>query len=189
MKGVIMAHEVVCRVCKKKIDIDVATDWVMPSKNWYYHVKCYNDWLKRKGERSLNIERTEDEWFELLKDYIWRDIKLPDINWTKVTSQWKNFLRQQYTPKGMYFAILYFYEVQHNNREASKGGIGIIPNIYYESAQYWSNLEQKRAGVLEDIVKQMAARINRPVLSLRNSNNRNTIKPKYSLDDIGGEDD
>ena len=32
-----------CRICKVEIDKE-NDDWIMPSKNYYYHRKCYEDW-------------------------------------------------------------------------------------------------------------------------------------------------
>lgn len=186
-----MAHIVHCRVCKQEIDIDSSQDWMMPSTNWYYHPKCYQDWIARKGDRSITVDRQEQDWFDLLKDYLWRDLKMPGIDWQKVHSQWKNYLNSKnYTPKGIYFAVIYFYEVQHGNADMAKGGIGIVANIYNDSAHYWSNLEHKRKGTLEDIIKQMAARVNRPVMTILDANRRNTSRLKYNLDDVGdGEND
>ena len=184
-----MPHIVHCRICKREIDIDASHEWIMPSTNWYYHPNCYESRIKQKGERAVSVERTSDEWFSLLKDYIYRDIKIPGLDWSKVSSQWKNFLKtKNFTPKGIYFAVLYFYEVQHGNVELAKGGIGIVSNIYNESAQYWANLENKRKGTLENIVKQMAARQNRPILNVVDVARRNAPKLKFSLDDIGEEE-
>lgn len=185
-----MAHIVHCRVCKQKIDIDSSHNWIMPSTNWYYHPKCYEDWIMSKRERALSVERSEEDWFTLLKEYIYRDVKLPGIDWTKVNSQWKNFLKaKKFTPKGIYFAVIYFYEVQHGNAELAKGGIGIVGSIYYESAQYWANLETKRKGVLDDIVRQMEARRQRPVINVADVARRNGPRIKFSLDDIGEDED
>ena len=154
-----MAHIVKCRVCKREIDIDAAHDWIMPSTNYYYHAQCYDDWIKSKSERAVSVERSEEDWFTLLKDYIWRDIKLPNIDWAKVSSQWKNFLKtKNFTPKGIYFAVIYFYEIQHGNVELAKGGIGIVGQ-------------------------------NRPILTIIDTARRNSQKSKYSLDDIGEDDD
>ena len=39
-------HIVQCRICKEKFDTSQLIkdiDWVMPSKNWYYHKNCYDD--------------------------------------------------------------------------------------------------------------------------------------------------
>ena len=178
-------HIVHCRVCGEDIDINSSHDWVLPVTNMYYHTKCYDDWVARKADRNLTTTRNDDEWFDLLKDYIYRDIKLPKIDWPKVTNQWKNFTKTVGTPKGVYFAVIYYYEVLHGDAEAAKGGIGIVKNIYQESATYWRNLEEKREGVLEDIVKQMTARANRQVLSVSDNNRRNAPRLRYSLDDVG----
>ena len=185
-----MAHIIHCRVCKQPIDIDSSHDWMMPATNWYYHPKCYQDWIARKGERSVAVDRQEQEWFELLKDYLWRDLKMPGITWQKITSQWRNYLSStKYTPKGIYFAVIFFYEVQHGNAEMAKGGIGIVSSIYNDSAEYWSNLEHKRKGTLENILKQMAARVNRPTIAVQDTERRNAPRLKYSLDDIGDDID
>lgn len=180
-----------CRCCHKKINIDKETNWIKPSNRMYYHVDCYNDWVKAREDRDVNTERTDDEWFQLLKDYISKDLKIPNINWKKVTTQWNNFLKSnkyQMTPKGLYFGLLYYYEVLHGDKTKAEGGIGIVPSIYSDSAAYWRELEARREGVLNEIVRQMAARSERPVLSIQDVNRRNTSRVKYSLDDVGGED-
>lgn len=185
-----MAHIVHCRVCKQDIDVDSTHNWVMPSTNYYYHTDCYKDWISRKGERSITVNRDEQDWYDLLKDYLWRDLKMPGVNWAKISSQWKNYLNsKKYTPKGIYFAVIYFYEISHGNPELAKGGIGIVNNVYNDSAEYWSNLERRRKGTLEDIVKQMTARLNRPTMVINDNNRRNTSRVKYSLEDVGIEDD
>ena len=34
-----------CRVCDLPID-KTKDDWIMPSKNYYYHKNCYDNWKK-----------------------------------------------------------------------------------------------------------------------------------------------
>ena len=34
-----------CRLCNIPIDKE-KDDWIMPSKNYYYHKQCYNNWKK-----------------------------------------------------------------------------------------------------------------------------------------------
>jgi len=184
-----MAHIVHCRVCKHAIDIDSSREWIMPSVNWYYHPQCYKDWIQQKADRALTVERNENDWYDLLKDYLYKDLKMPGIDWSKIHSQWENYLRtKKFTPKGIYFAILYFYEVQHGNVELSKGGIGIVNSIYNDSATYWTNLELKRRGTLDNIVKQMSARAARTVLTLEDKRNGRQGRIKYNLEDFEGND-
>ena len=56
-------HIVKCRICGQEFDTNTLTegeDWIMPSKNWYYHVKCYTDWKVADSLRKLEREPTED---------------------------------------------------------------------------------------------------------------------------------
>ena len=182
-----MSHIVHCRVCKREMDIDATTDWMMPSTNYYYHTKCYASWIKKRGERAVTVDRPEDEWFDMLKDYLWKDLKLPGLDWAKIHSQWKNFVKNKYTPKGIYFAVIYFYEISHGDPSKAKGGIGIVSSVYNDSKEYWSNLEIKREGTLEGIIQQIATRQNRPIRTVRDTTRRNVPRLKYRLDDIEGD--
>ena len=182
-------HIVHCCVCHQEMDINSATDWMKPVTNRYYHIKCYEDWVARKADRSLIANRDDDEWFALLKDYVYKDIKLPMINWAKIQTQWNNFVKTVGTPKGIYFAVIYYYEVLHGDAAAAKGGIGIVKNIYNESAAYWRKLEEKREGTLAGIVEQMKARANRPTVTYNDINRRNAPRIKYKLSEIGDDDD
>lgn len=35
-----------------------------------------------------------------------------DLNAAKTSSQWKSFIKKGMTPKGIYFALRYFYDIQ-----------------------------------------------------------------------------
>lgn len=60
-------------------------------------------------------------------------------------SQWKNFLKKGFRPKGMYFTIRYLYFVQHNNPDKALGGIGLINEDTYKEAQaYWKDLHDRQ---------------------------------------------
>lgn len=179
-----------CRFCHQKIDIEADRNWIVPGgKGWYYHIQCYDDWVKRKNDRILTENYSADEWLDLVKDYLWRDIKLPNINWSKIIKQWKSFLSKDYKAKGMYLTLLYMYEVEHCDKEAAQGGIGLIPFKYEEAGAYWYNMEQKRQGAVEGIIKQMAAQAERPVLKIKDTARRNSPRPKFTLDDIGDDED
>ena len=89
--------------------------------------------------------------------------------------------------KGIYFAVIYFYEISHGDPSKAKGGIGIVSSVYNDSKEYWSNLEIKREGTLEGIIQQIATRQNRPVRTVRDTTRRNVPRLKYRLDDIEGD--
>ena len=112
-----------CRVCKKEIDRQNETGWIMPVNKFYYHEKCYADWVEKKDD--LHAKASDNEWYEAMIYYLSHVIKA-EIDYKKTTSQWKSFLKQNKTAKGVYFAIRYFYDVQHGDKTKCQGGIGIV---------------------------------------------------------------
>ena len=149
-----------CRTCGKPINrmIEIeGVDWTMPSRNFYYHVSCYNNWAKKND--SIHARATDKEWFQWLLYYLNHIVKAP-IDYAKITSQWKNYLNQKTkTAKGICMAIKYFYEVQNGDKMKSQGGIGIISYIYDESCQYWCEREEKESGIctrIEEQIKEFA---------------------------------
>lgn len=147
-----------CRACGKAINRNLeveSIDWVMPSKNFFYHVKCYNDWAKKNDE--VHAVASKEEWYQALLYYLNHIIKAP-IDYKKLKSQWNKYTSQKTkTPKGVYFAVKYFYEVQHGDKEKSQGGIGIISYIYEDSCRYWHEKEEKDEGIVARIEQQAAA--------------------------------
>lgn len=59
----------ICRICKQEIDKEL-DDWVMPSRNWYYHKICYENFKKEKEVKS------DEDYIDLIFDYIARDLKV-----------------------------------------------------------------------------------------------------------------
>ena len=53
-----------CRICHVPIDKE-NDDWVMPSKNWYYHRQCYEDWKKSEPLK-------DEEWRPFIYDFQFR---------------------------------------------------------------------------------------------------------------------
>lgn len=184
-----MAHIVKCRLCKEQFNTDKIPreDWTLVGQRSYYHTSCYNEWVKAKQSVTSNVT-DEEFWRESLIDYLYRDIKM-QIDFSKLDSQWKAFTKpeRKMTPKGIYFAVRYYYDVIKGNAEKAQGGIGIVPNIYSDSAQYWVDLENKKAGTLEAIVKQIKEREARPVQYIQKNTKQTKPKTKWSLDNIEGE--
>jgi len=184
-----MSHVVKCRLCKEQFDTDKIPreDWTLVGQRSYYHTSCYNDWVK--GKQSVKSDVTDAEfWRESLVDYLYRDIKMT-IDFSKLDSQWKNFTKpeKKMTPKGIYFAVRYYYDVLKGNPEKAQGGIGIVQSIYGDSAQYWVDLENKKSGTLEAIVEQIKQREARPVQYIQKTTKVTKPKEKWSLDSIEGE--
>lgn len=177
-----MAHEVQCRICKKRFDTE-KEEFVLVGQKSYYHKACYENWVQ--GRNNVKTSGDEDFWYESVVDYLYRDVKM-SINFAKLNNQWFNFIKpeRKMTPKGIYFAIRYYYSVIHGDKEKALGGIGIVPNVYQESAHYWTDLEMKKTGTIEAIIEQIKTRQNRPVQLITRKNIEKKDKSKFSLDDV-----
>lgn len=138
-----------CRICKEVINKE-SNDWVMPSKNYYYHIKCYNDWKK--------TEPLEDaEWRPFIYDFLSRDLKV-SYNYHMCEKQIDKYLKDyKMTAKGIYFSLKYFYEIKKGDWEKSRGGLGIIPYIYNEACTYWVEQNSRSKNIIAEIESQIRA--------------------------------
>ena len=78
-----------CRICHQLIDNKKETEnieWCMPSRNYYYHVKCYEDW---RASQPLG----DDEWIPMIYDFLARDMKV-SYNYFLCESQRKKFIKE-----------------------------------------------------------------------------------------------
>ena len=80
-------HIVTCRVCKEKFDTN-EVEWIMPSKNFYYHKSCYEDWQVKKND-VRNNSKDEDLWKDATYQYLKKDLYIP-VDFGKFDSQWCN---------------------------------------------------------------------------------------------------
>lgn len=178
-----MAHIVKCRLCKQQFDTTKLSEneWIMPDPRCYYHRSCYEDWKTNRNNAKAD-GRDSNFWYESLIDYLYRDIKM-SMDFSKINSQWASFTKpeRKMTPKGIYFAIRYYYDVMHGDAEKALGGIGIVPNIYNDSAQYWVDLETRKAGTLDAIIEQIKKREMRPVQALWCNKPKKKDKTKWDL--------
>ena len=176
-----MAHEVQCRLCKVRFDANKEPFTLIGQKS-YYHKSCYDAWVTNRNSASANLD--DNFWYETVIDYLYRDIQM-SMNFSKIESQWKNFTKpeKKMTPKGIYFALKYYYEVLKGDKDKAQGGIGIVANIYSESAKYWIDLENRKSGTLEAIIEQIKARETRPVMSFVRTEKKKD-KTRFKLDDI-----
>lgn len=178
-----MKHIVTCRICKESFDAKAEEKdivWIMPSKNYYYHKSCYKNWKTADG---LGTKKEDEAWIHYIWDFLARDLKV-EYDYVKCNSQRQNFIKKYgYTNKGIFFALKYFYEVQHNKWEGSKNGIGIVPFIYKESCFYWEQQYKKQDRVLIDIEKQMRERRERESITV--TKKKKATRWKSQLQQIG----
>ena len=140
-----------CRICKGEIDRNIGIegiDWLMASKNYFYHRKCYDDWKNSEPQK-------DEEWILFIYDFLSRDLKV-SYNWHMCESQRENFIKKnKFTNKGIFFSLKYFYEIKKGDWDKSNGGLGIIPYIYNDACSYWIAQEKLKSGTFEKIEEQM----------------------------------
>ena len=146
-----------CRLCGEAINKSKSEDWVMPSKNWYYHTKCYEEWARKKKQTSNINYMVEDEevWKEAAYDYLLQVVKMQDFNYQLFYLQWEKYIKQGYTPKGILFTLRYIYDIKHCDVSKAHGGIGLVSFLYNEACTYWCKREERNKGIVEEISKQM----------------------------------
>lgn len=170
-----------CRVCKEKIYRDEEDGWIMPSRNYYYHEKCYSEWAVKKDD--IRAQASNDEWYEALKYYLSNVIKAP-IDYKKTKSQWNNYLKQKKTAKGVYFAIRYFYDVLRGDKSKCLGGIGIVSSVYDDSCAYWYHREENDSGVCERIEEQMRVQAQQKQITVKQTKKKTIRNKAISLEEI-----
>lgn len=158
------AHLVKCRICNQYFDAN-ESDYMMPSKNYYYHKKCYESWQVEKDDVKNNTVQ-EDLWLDATWQYLNRDLFI-NPNFMVVKTQWDRLLNKKRTPKGIYFALRYFYEVKKGDKSKANGGIGIIDYIYEESVSYWAERELRGEKIVELIEQQVKERLNREKVEIK----------------------
>ena len=154
-----------CRRCKLAIDRDNQNDWIMATKNYYYHISCYEDFVndkeKAKSSNGIDLIANDELWRSAVTDYLTKDLKI-SINYQKFNSQWDNFLKKKMTAKGIYFTLRYFYEIEKGDVTKAEGAIGIVPHIYDRATCYWGERNQRDKGICARIEEQILASTHAP---------------------------
>lgn len=164
-----------CRFCHIQIDKTKeieGVDWIMPSKNWYYHKTCYDTWKAAPA--------TDEEWKLLIYDFLARDLKVK-YNYHLCEAQIAKFWKEnKINPKGIYFTLKYFYEIKNNSWEKGHGGLGIVPWVFTDAKNYWIEQEKKKRGFL----KTLESNLKEKTIIRITKTQRKT--EKYDLNSIGG---
>ena len=173
-----------CRVCGGDIDRNIdleGKEWIMASRNYFYHRKCYEDW-------KHGTPASDEEYKDYIYDFIARDLKV-SYNWHVCEAQRKKFIKENgMSNKGILFALKYFYEIKHGDWEKGHGGIGIIPFIYNDSCAYWAARERRSVGTIAEIERQMREAAERQKVTVKKKNTKDKYVVDFSvLDDL--EDD
>jgi len=138
------AHIVKCLYCGKQFDAqedgkDII--WFKPRANRYAHIEC--------GKQQEANKTQEEKDFDLLYNYVKKEQgnNFNFVRFKKTIEAWKK--DYNFTYNGMYYTLIYFYEVKGNSKaRLIKGSVGIIPFCYKEAENYYYNIyiASKRAG-------------------------------------------
>lgn len=136
----------ICRYCKKQINEGKKEEFIQRSQGYFYHSECWKTFTDPTRKKS------DEEWLDLLFKLITHDIH-GSYNYHQVKRQFENMLADGLTAKGIYFTF-YWHHLIKKQEWQSKFGIGLIPHLYQDSIRYWSQIELRRRGILEQIARK-----------------------------------
>lgn len=177
-----MSRAVKCRYCGQTFKKE-EVDWIMPSKNFYYHTNCWLQKEKTKKQVGVQTVATDEQWYKYTKDFLKKDLKIY-CNWPKITTQRSSLKKKGFTDKGIYLSLCYYYNVMKGDPEKAEGGIGIVPYIYEEAEKYWREQYKKQKTILESLEKQKEQMENREEIVIK-KNNANKPRWKSKIEEIG----
>lgn len=138
-----MAHYVKCLYCGEQFDRD-KVEYIQVSARRYAHPACVKNHNDNKTQEEKDLEQ--------LEQYIMKLFDEPFVN-ARIRKQIKDYQKEyKYTYLGMYKTLVYWYEIKGNSTEKANGGIGIIPFVYKQAAEYYYALFMaKNANKEKDI--------------------------------------
>ena len=126
-----MAHKCKCIYCKAEFDRD-KFPYVQITARRYAHKEC--------AEKN-SVQKTQSEQdYDLLVNYIESLFGVGFVS-AKVAKQIRDYrLQYNYTFGGMYWALVYWYEVRGADKDKANSGIGIVPYIYDQAKEYYTKI-------------------------------------------------
>lgn len=149
-----MAHKCKCLYCGIEFDRD-KLPYVQVTERRYAHKEC-------AARNEVEKSQSEKDYEALIK-YI---DKIFGGNYVtaKVIKQIKDYKQiNHYTYSGMYWALVYWYEVKKEDKDKAHGAIGIMPYIYEDAKKYYSKISA--ANNLNADVKDYKAKVIEIVIS------------------------
>lgn len=160
------AHIVKCLYCGKQFDAqEEGRDkiWFKPRANRYAHVEC--------GKQNEANKTQDEKDYERLYVYVKTNQKdnFDYVRFRKIVEAWQK--DYGFTFNGMYYTLIYFYEVKGNSKQKFiDGSIGIIPFCYKDAQNYYYNiyLASQRAGTgTYDASKKRLVEIEPPIARIK----------------------
>lgn len=155
------AHIVKCLYCGKQFDAqekDKNIIWYKPRSNRYAHIECG----KQKEASKTQEEKDYDRLYEYVKSNQKENFNY--VMFRKLVEAWQK--DYGFTFNGMYYTLIYFYEVKGNSKaKFIDGSIGIIPFCYKDAQKYYYDIymASQRAGTgTYDATKRWVVEIEPP---------------------------
>lgn len=169
-----------CRKCHKQFEAkeeDKDIKWIERSKNYYYHIDCWNEFI------DIYRDKNSAEWLDLIYDLFSRELH-EEYDYFKIQAQAKKFVENNVaTMKGIYYSLYWFYVIK-KNKYSKDYGIGIIPYIYNDSTKYWIEQEEKRNGIMQEIlrIEQIEKSSNKQKVKIKNKKTQTITKEPIILE-------
>ena len=149
----ILIHKVKCKYCGVTFDRD-SVPFKQVSERRYAHLACAVAAENEKTQAEKDKQELEDYIKELLEE---------EYISPKVRKQINSYIEDyNFTYSGMKKALVYFYEIQGNDKKKANGGIGIVPYIYRTAYQYYYSLwlakqknEDKDISLFKPVVREV----------------------------------
>lgn len=128
-----MAHPVKCKICGQQFDRDKEECVEMGGRRWAHKNCAENIDMLPKKEKPKNEQII---FTDALKDIFGNSADYPSA--IKLA---KKYMEEfGFTFSGMAKTLRYFYQVQNNPIDKSKGTIGIIPYVYEDARKYYYSI-------------------------------------------------
>lgn len=106
------------------------TEYVQVSKR-YAHKVC--------AENKQKEDKIKEKTYNLVSTWLGSSLSS-----TKYNTQYKNLIKENKTPEGIYRALKYWIEVRKGEKEKANGGIAIVGYIYDEAQKYYDDQEKNK---------------------------------------------
>lgn len=146
-----MEKTYLCRVCGKRFvakEEEREITWHERSKGYYYHMTCWNEYIKQ--DFAVNNKDYKDLVFYLINNELHQE-----YNYYQISTQFDKMIKDGKTGKGIYFTC-YWYFIVCKKEYKPEFGIGIIPYVYDQSVEYWTEQESRKRGIMNEIAKLAA---------------------------------
>lgn len=166
----IAQHFVNCIYCKERFNRD-KNPFVQVSARRYAHADCYEKEQKKEAEKN--------KYKNQLEEYIKQLFDLEKLT-PKINKQIKDFINPNgqygYSYNQIYKTLFYFYSIQKNSIEKSKGGIGIVPFVYEDAFNYYraiweaNQINAQKPKINYTEIEQQVIKIKPPQKQVRKRN-------------------